>query len=79
MKFNFPPFFYVKAFWEALSYFVSGVLGLLVVFEKLSPEWALSGAVVLAGFLGVLRFLGVSPAITARAELLKAQLKGKKK
>lgn len=64
---QFPPFFYSKAFWTALSYAVAGILGLLAMFGVISPEWALTPAALLALFLAVLKWFDVEPELRAMA------------
>lgn len=58
---NFPPFAYKLAFWQALSFLVAGVLGLLVFFGVLSTSWALAPAALLALFLAVLKWFDIEP------------------
>jgi hypothetical protein len=77
-----PDFVYVRAFWEAFSAIVAGVLALLVMFKVLDPAWAFGYAAILAWILGILKVFKIEPQLRARAEarLLaeKAQKKAKK-
>lgn len=75
---NLPPFVYVKAFWEALSYILAGVLALLVVFGVLPPQYALGSAVILSAFLGILKWFDIEPQLMARAAKLALKAKAKK-
>lgn len=70
---NLPPFVYAKAFWEALSFVVAGVLGLLVVFGKIPPEWALGSGAILAWFYAILKLLGVTPELRAKVNQAKLE------
>lgn len=66
MKLNLPPFVYVKAFWESLSFFLAGLAGVLVVFHVLDPIYAVGAGALLTWFLGFLKFLGIEPQIRMR-------------
>ena len=68
---NLPPFVYAKAFWEALSYTLAGVAGLLVLFGVIPAEWAISSTAILAWFLAILKLFNVAPELRVRAALLK--------
>lgn len=74
---NLPPFVYVKAFWEALGFAVSGVLGILYVFGVVPLEWVVAPAALTSAFLAVLSFFNIEPQLRARAALL-AKKAGKK-
>lgn len=64
---NLPPFVYSKAFWTALSYAVAGLLALLAFFGVIPPQYALSATAVLAIFLAVLNWFGITPELRAIA------------
>lgn len=66
---NLPPFVYVLAFWEALSYAVAGILWLLVLFGVISPSWALTPSALLALFLAILKWFDIVPQLKAKAVL----------
>lgn len=72
---NLPDWVYVKAFWEALSYTVAGVLWLLVLFGVLPSVYALAPSAVLAIFLAVLKWFDIEPQLRARAALLAKKYK----
>lgn len=61
--FNFPPFFYVKAFWESLSLVLAGLSGMLYVLGLIPVEYVVGSAALLSWFLAVLRLLGVDPKV----------------
>jgi len=61
-----PPFVYSKAFWESASYFVAGVLALLVYFGVLPADYGLTAGAVLAIVLSVLRFFKIEPELRAK-------------
>ena len=79
MKLTIPEIFKVKAFWEALSFVLAGLLGLAVVLGKLPPEDALTPATILAWFLAVLKLFGVAVELRLRKEVAKLVLKKGKK
>jgi hypothetical protein len=64
-----PPIFYVKAFWEFLSYVLAGVLGLLWLFGVIGPEFVWSAATILSWVLGFLKFFKIEPELRARVAL----------
>lgn len=64
---NLPPFVYAKAFWEALSLAVAGVLAMLAYFGHVDPEWAVPATVILAWLLAFLRMFGIQPELMAKA------------
>lgn len=70
-----PPFVYVKAFWQFLSYIVAGILGLLYVFGKIPAAYVVDAGVVLTLFLGVLKFFQIEPQVRMKEQIaaLKAQ------
>jgi hypothetical protein len=61
-----PSYVYAKAFWEAVSYVVAGVLALLVYFGVLPTDYLYSVGAVLTGLLGVLRFFRITPELKAK-------------
>lgn len=61
--FNFPPFFYVKRFWESLSLVIAGLLGVLYALGLVPVEYLVGSAVILSWFLAALRLLGVDPKV----------------
>jgi hypothetical protein len=65
-QFTVPPFFYVKAFWESLSFVLAGLLGLLVVFEVLEPQYAVGAGALLTWFLAFLKFFNIEPELRER-------------
>jgi hypothetical protein len=69
MKVTLPPFVYVKAFWESLSFVLAGLAGLLVVFHLLDPMYAVGAGVILTWILGFLHFLNIDPQVRMRAAL----------
>lgn len=71
-KLTIPPLFYVKAFWETLSYAIAGVLALLAYLGKIPTDWAVGGAAILAWFLGVLSLIGIVPELRMRAAVKNA-------
>jgi len=66
---NMPPFFYAKAFWQALSYLVAGLAGLLAFFNVIPDTFAYSAAVLLTAFLAVLNFFDIVPELRERGLL----------
>jgi len=56
-----PPFVFAKAFWEAISFLVSGVLALLAFFHVISGDYALSAGAILLFILAILRFFKIEP------------------
>lgn len=72
---KFPPFFYVRKFWEAVSLVLAGVLGLLVVFKVLPTEYAVSAGTLLAWILAILNFFDIDPEF----RVLKAKSKKSRK
>ena len=54
-----PPFFYVKAFWEALSLFAAGALALCAYFGWLPASWAVSASVIAGWIYAILHFFRV--------------------
>ena len=77
---NLPPYVYSKAFWEAISLLVSGLLAVLAHFGVVPTEWAVGSAVVLMVILGILRVFQIEPELRAKAlerevRELKARLK----
>jgi len=78
MKLIFPPFFYVKAFWQSVSFILAGVAGLLTVFGLLDPKYALDAGVFLTFFLGILKFFDVEPQVRLFLEARALALKNKK-
>lgn len=71
---NLPPFVYSKAFWTGLSYLGAGLLALLVYFGVIGPEWALSAGALLALFLTVLSWFGITPELRLKALQTKYEL-----
>lgn len=67
---NLPDWVYAKAFWQALSFAVSGILGLLAFFGVIPAMWALAPAALLALFLAVLKWFDIEPQLRARAAKL---------
>lgn len=63
---NLPEQFYSKAFWEAVSVFLSGLLGLLVFLGYLNSEWAIPASAILAWAFAALRLIGVEPELRLR-------------
>jgi hypothetical protein len=68
-----PPFVYARAFWEALSVALAGLLGLGAYLGWFSPEWAVPSAVILTWALAFLRLFGIHPELMAQA--LEARLR----
>ncbi len=64
-----PPFVYAKAFWEALSFLIAGVLAVLAFFGVIPANFVYGSAAILAAFLAVLKFFGVNPELRARGLL----------
>jgi uncharacterized membrane protein HdeD (DUF308 family) len=64
-----PPFVYAKAFWQALSYLVAGLVGLLAFFNVIPDTFAYSAAVLETAFLAVLKFFDIVPELRARGLL----------
>lgn len=69
MKLQLPPFVFAKAFWEALSFAVSGVLALLVFFQVIPAQYGLSAGALLLIFLAVLKFFGINPELKAKVAI----------
>lgn len=63
---NLPPFVYAKAFWEAVSLLIAGILALLVYFGVLPADYGLGSGVILMFLLAVLRFLKIEPELKAK-------------
>lgn len=63
---NLPPFVYTKAFWEALSIFLSGLLALLAFFGVVEAEWAIPASAISAWIFSLLRMFGITPELQAR-------------
>ena len=66
---NLPPFVYALSFWNAISFLIAGVLGLLAYFGKIKQSLALSAAAVLAILLSILHFFGIVPELMLRGLL----------
>lgn len=64
-----PPIVYSKAFWEALSVFISGALGLLVFLGVVDASWAVPASVLSAWIFSLLRLFGVEPELRYREAL----------
>ena len=60
---NLPDFVYTKAFWEAVSVTVSGLLALLAFFGKVDPSWAVPAATISAWIFALLRMFGIEPEV----------------
>jgi hypothetical protein len=69
---NLPPFVYTKAFWEAATTAVAGVLALLVFLGYLDASWAVPAAVMLTWVYSFLRLFGIQPEV--RQAQLEARL-----
>jgi hypothetical protein len=63
---NLPAPFYARAFWEAVSITLAGVLALLAFLGYVNPEWAIPASVILTWVLGLLRMFGIEPELRAR-------------
>ena len=63
---NLPPFVFAKAFWEAFSLLVAGILGLLVFFGIIPSDYGLPVGTVLALILSILRFFKIDPELRAK-------------
>ena len=63
---NLPPFFFAKAFWEALSLLIAGILGLLAFFGIIPADYALPVGSVLGIILAYLRFFKIEPELRAK-------------
>jgi hypothetical protein len=70
---NLPPFVYARAFWEALSLAVAGLLGLLAFLGYVDASWAVPATVILTWILGFLRMFNIEPEL--RERLLDQKLK----
>lgn len=66
---NLPPIFKSLKLYESLSYIVGGVLAILVLLGKVSPDQAWTPAAILAFVLGVLNALGIYPELRQRGIL----------
>lgn len=64
-----PPFVKAIAFWNAVSWIVAGVMGLLVFFGVLPTTYAWTAAAVLSGIQAVLKVFGIVPELRARGLL----------
>jgi len=64
---NFPPFVYAKAFWEAVTTAVAGLLALLAFLGSIDPSWAIPAAVMLTWIYAFLRMFGIEPELKAQA------------
>lgn len=62
-------FYKALAFWEAVSWLVAGVVGLLAYFNVIPIEYAYSAPVILAGILAVLKFFQVPVELRAKGLL----------
>ncbi len=67
-----PPIVYSKAFWEAASAAVAGLLGLLAFLGYVDSSWAVPAAVISTWVFALLRLFGITPEL--RAQLLEKQL-----
>lgn len=65
-----PPFVYAIAFWRAISMLAAGVLALLVYFNVIPLDYALTPAAILAFIQAVLQFFKINTELKMR-ELLK--------
>jgi hypothetical protein len=63
---NLPPFVKSLAFWNAVSWVVAGVLGLLVYFGVLSPEYNYTAAAILVAIQAVLKVIQVIPELKSK-------------
>jgi hypothetical protein len=78
-NFTVPNFFYVKAFWEALSFALAGVAALLAYFGIIPAEYAVGTAVFMTWFMAVLKLFGIVPELRLREAIRSAiKVKGKK-
>ncbi len=73
---NLPDFAKTKAFWEAVSLAVAGLLALLVFFGKVDASWAVPSAVIFAWVTALLRMFGIE--LEIRVKALQAELNGLK-
>ena len=62
-------FYKALAFWEAVSWLLAGVVGLLAYFGKLPIEYAYSAPVILSAILATLRFFQIEPELKAKGLL----------
>ena len=62
---NLPEQVYSKAFWEAVTTALSGLLGLLSFLGYVDPSWAVPAAVMLAWIFAFLRLFGITPELQA--------------
>jgi hypothetical protein len=77
--FTLPDFFYVKAFWEALSFSLAGLAALLAYFGVIPVEWAVGSGVLLSWFLAILKLFGVVPELRMREAIKNSSLIKNKK
>lgn len=56
-----PDIFKVRAFWEALSYLVAGVLGIGFLLGWVPASWVIAPAALLSLFLTVLKWFDIEP------------------
>lgn len=61
-----PPFVYALSFWKAASFLLAGILGLLVFFGVIPPQYGLEAGAVLTAILAVLEFFNIRPELQAR-------------
>jgi hypothetical protein len=73
---NLPDFLKTKAFWEAVSLIVSGLLALLVFFGKVDAGWAIPSAVILTWVTALLRMFRIELELQVKA--LKSELQNLK-
>ena len=70
---NLPPFVYAKAFWNAISLILAGVLALLVFFGVIPAIYALPAGAIYSFIVAVLQFFNINPQLKERARRLAAE------
>lgn len=69
---NLPPIVNSKAFWEAATTAVAGVLALLAFLGYVDTSWAIPASVMLTWIFSFLRLFGITPEL--RAQLIEKRL-----
>lgn len=64
-----PDLFKVKAFWEALSFLIAGLLGVLFLLGVVPATWVIAPAVLLSLFLTVLKWFDIEPQLRLIAKV----------
>lgn len=63
---NLPPFVKSLAFWNAVSWVIAGVLGLLVYFQVLPPVYNYTAAAILVAIQALLKIIQVVPELKGK-------------